>query len=206
MVRYGPEHKVASRQRLVQAGARMFRRKGFNGVGINDLCAEAGLTRGAFYGHFESKSALLAAVLAGAHDFVRRLKARSAKGTSALRRQANAVARDYLAPKNRSAVLGGCSLGALAMDVSRGGASAQQAYAEAVQAVVSEFRRAGDDGGEPLPVDQARAVLALCVGGLLIDNACGDNPEGARVARAAQREVARLLGTESTSNVGQPGV
>ena len=190
-MRYTPEHKDQSRRRLVAAAARLFRRHGYDGVGINDLCAEAGLTRGAFYGHFDSKQALLSAVLAGAHDFVRRLKARTAWTTNGLRRQAAGIARAYLAPKNRAAVASGCSIASLAVDCMRGEAPAQKAYADGVRSVVAEFRRGAD--GETLDADAARAALALCVGGLLIDNACGDDPEGRRVARAAQREVTRLL-------------
>ena len=56
MARYKPEHKDVSRQRLVEASAEAFRRMGYHGIGINDLCAAAGLTRGAFYGHFQAKT------------------------------------------------------------------------------------------------------------------------------------------------------
>ena len=194
MVRYKPDHKDTSRQRLIEAAAALFRRHGFNGVGINDLCGAAGLTRGAFYGHFASKAQLLAAVLGGAHDFVRRLRARSATTTAELRTQAVGVAQDYLAPRNRQAVVAGCSIASLAVDVMRADEQAQATYAEAVKAVVDEFRRGAD--GELLDADQARAALALCVGGLLIDNACGADREGSRVAKAAQVEVARLLNPE----------
>ncbi len=192
MARYSKAHAERSRLAIRDSGARLFRRRGYAGVGIDELCREAGLTRGAFYSHFRSKSALLTAVLAGSHDFVRRLRARAGKSTSALRRQAADVAAAYLAPANRSAVLGGCSLAALAADTSRAEADAQAAYAEAVRSVVAEFRRA--DGDAPmLPLDDARVALALCVGGVLISGACGDDPEGRRVARAATTAVRRLL-------------
>ena len=191
MARYPADHKVRSRQKLVQAAADLFRARGFEGVGIDELCASAGMTRGAFYGHFASKAALLGAVLTGAHDFVCRLQARTATTTRALRRQAAQVARDYLAPSNRDAVVRGCSLASLALDATRGDAAAREAYARAVRAVIAEFRRGAD--GELLDADAARAALALCVGGLLIDNGCGDDPEGRRVARAAQKLVTTLL-------------
>jgi TetR/AcrR family transcriptional repressor of nem operon len=193
MTRYDESHKARSRVSLVEAAAGLFRRRGYSGVGINELCAAAGLTRGAFYGHFDSKAELLTAVLEGAHDLVRRLKSRTARSTNGLRRQGAGVARDYLAPENRQAVIGGCSLSALAVDVARSNPQTQRAYARAVRSVVAELRRG--EAGERLSADRARVVLALCVGGLLIDNACGRDPEGARVARAAQAEVSRLMGS-----------
>ncbi|MEM8766892.1 MAG: TetR/AcrR family transcriptional regulator [Pseudomonadota bacterium] len=191
MARYSAAHKAQSRAALIQAGADLFRARGYNGVGIDELCAEAGLTRGAFYGHFNSKAELLAAVLRGNHDFARRLKARSGKTTQSLRRQGARIARDYLDPDNRQAVVGGCSISALSIDAIRADAGTRAAYVEGVLAVLKEMRRGQDDA--PLDADAARAALALCVGGLLLDNACGEDPEGPRIARAAQKLAGALL-------------
>lgn len=194
MARYSREQVARSRQAIRDKAAQLFRQHGFSGVGIDEVCRQAGLTRGTFYTHFPSKAALLAEVLSGAHDFVRRLKARSEGSTRSLRRQAAEIAGDYLATKNKHAVIGGCSLAALAIDTSRADTDAQAAYADAVGQVIAEFRRAAA-GDKQLSVDRARAALALCVGGLLISNACGDNPEGKALAKAASREATRLLAT-----------
>jgi TetR/AcrR family transcriptional repressor of nem operon len=48
-------HKLESRQRILDAAAELFTRKGFNQVGIDDVMQAAGMTRGAFYAHFDSK-------------------------------------------------------------------------------------------------------------------------------------------------------
>ena len=192
MARYSAEHVERSHEAIRDAAATLFRRRGYAGVGIDELCRNAGLTRGTFYSHFPSKAALLVAVLDGAHDFVRRLKARTARSTTALRRQAADIAAAYLAPKNKHGVIGGCSLASLAMETTRAGPEAQAAYARAVEQVVAEFRR-GEAGSETLSADLARAALALSVGGLLISNACGDAREGRAVARAASRFARRLL-------------
>lgn len=48
-------HKLESRQRILDAAAELFTRKGFNQVGIDDVMRAAGMTRGAFYAHFDSK-------------------------------------------------------------------------------------------------------------------------------------------------------
>lgn len=196
MVRYSKEKIAESRNSIRNSAAHLFRKYGYSGVGINQLCAAAGLTRGTFYSHFASKADLFTAVLRGSHDFVSRLQARSGGSTRALRRQAAKVASDYLAVENRQAVVGGCSIAALAADTTRAGNDAQAAYADAVRQITNEFRRA-EIGDTPLAIDDARAALALCVGGLLISNACGDHQEGKRVAKAAQRQVVRLLTGEA---------
>lgn len=192
MARYTPEHKQRSRETLISAAAALFRKKGYTGVGIDELCAAAGLTRGAFYGHFRSKAVLFSAVLNGAHDFVRRLRERPGNTSATLRAQGVKIASDYLTPSNRKAVVGGCSLAALAADTIRGDTDAQRGYAAAVTEVVDELTR-GANAQPAMAADQARAILALCVGGLLINNACGDNPEGKKIALAARRAIAQLI-------------
>ncbi|MGF3025751.1 TetR/AcrR family transcriptional regulator [Methylobacterium aquaticum] len=49
--------------RLVQAARRAFAEKGYAGASMDDLTAEAGLTRGALYHHFGDKRGLLQAVI-----------------------------------------------------------------------------------------------------------------------------------------------
>lgn len=188
MTRYSKTHKAQSRNALLQSAATLFRRHGYRGVGIDDLCAQAGLTRGAFYAHFKSKAALLAEVMRGPHDFVRRLQARRTRDGRGLRRGAVRVAQDYLQAEHRDAVVGGCSLASLAMDTARADAPTQKAYALAVEQVVEEIRR-----GTEITQAQAHAALALCVGGLLISAACGREPSANQMSRAARKAVRQIL-------------
>lgn len=51
-------HKPRTRVRILQAAAGLFIQHGFKGVGIDAIMQHAGLTRGAFYAHFDSKSDL----------------------------------------------------------------------------------------------------------------------------------------------------
>src|SRR4026209_252539 len=63
-MRYGKDHKQASRQRIVEAAGRRFKEDGIDGAGVAAVMSDAGLTNGAFYGHFTSKEELVANVLA----------------------------------------------------------------------------------------------------------------------------------------------
>ena len=51
----------------MQAAYKLFRRRGFFRVGVDEIAADAGVTKRTLYYHFESKDALLAAVLASQH-------------------------------------------------------------------------------------------------------------------------------------------
>lgn len=55
---WSKDHKQQSRSRIINAAARLFTQQGFDGVNIDQVMAEAGMTRGAFYSHFKSKSDL----------------------------------------------------------------------------------------------------------------------------------------------------
>ena len=59
MARYSPEHKEATRRRMIATAGRRFKSDGIDGSGIATLVADAGLTNGAFYGHFSSKDDLV---------------------------------------------------------------------------------------------------------------------------------------------------
>src|SRR3954469_13396345 len=63
MARYGTEHKEATRRRIVETAGRRLKRDGIDGSGIATLMADAGLTNGAFYAHFDSKDDLVATVI-----------------------------------------------------------------------------------------------------------------------------------------------
>ena len=55
--KHQPERGDA-RSRLLDAAMLVIREKGFSGTSVDDLCTVAGVTKGAFFHHFESKEAL----------------------------------------------------------------------------------------------------------------------------------------------------
>ena len=79
-MRYPSEHKAEVRRRIVECAASLFRRRGYDGVGIDAIMAEAELTRGGFYGHFKSKADLFAAVAAHVRGWIARTPLRERRG------------------------------------------------------------------------------------------------------------------------------
>jgi AcrR family transcriptional regulator len=63
-----PRSGERTRQRILDAAYRLFRRKGFTRVSMDDIAAATAVTKRTLYHHFESKDALLAAVLAAQHE------------------------------------------------------------------------------------------------------------------------------------------
>jgi len=57
-MRYKADQKEETRNRIVAAAERSFKKGGYSGVGVDGLAKEAGVTSGAFYGNFPSKKAV----------------------------------------------------------------------------------------------------------------------------------------------------
>jgi AcrR family transcriptional regulator len=55
--------KEETREELIAAGMELFAKRGLDGPSLDDICAHAGLTRGAFYVHFEDRDDFLLAVM-----------------------------------------------------------------------------------------------------------------------------------------------
>jgi TetR/AcrR family transcriptional repressor of nem operon len=53
-----PEPRKSARDKLLEAALTMVREKGYSATTVDELCARAGVTKGAFFHHFKSKDDL----------------------------------------------------------------------------------------------------------------------------------------------------
>lgn len=58
-MRYRPEHKIETHEKIVKDASRRVRAEGLNGAAVAAVMRDAGLTHGGFYKHFASKDELL---------------------------------------------------------------------------------------------------------------------------------------------------
>src|SRR2546421_954752 len=111
------EQAAQNRERIVETAARLFRERGFEGIGVADLMKEAGLTHGGFYGHFSSKEDLMAKACARASARSRALWGKLAE--RAPDDPLSEIAGVYLTSRHRDNPGTGCLMAALAADASR---------------------------------------------------------------------------------------
>src|SRR3974390_3605015 len=57
-MRYSAQHKQETRERIINSARRLFNRRGFAAVTIDEIMRHAQLTRGGFYKHFDTKEQL----------------------------------------------------------------------------------------------------------------------------------------------------
>ncbi|MCP2243535.1 TetR/AcrR family transcriptional regulator [Lentzea aerocolonigenes] len=170
MARYGKEHKLATRQRIIETAGRRFKRSGIDGSGVATLMADAGLTNGAFYAHFESKEDLVATAVSDQLRDQREQLAAVAPGRAGVEQ----IVRAYLSPEHRDHPEEGCPSAALLDEISRCGDPTRQAYTDSMLAIIDDFaaRLAPSD-----PQSAHTAVLsvyALMVGTLQLSRALTD--------------------------------
>lgn len=190
---YTAEHSAKTRARIVESARILFNRHGFEGVTIDMVMAEAGLTRGGFYNHFESKEALYSAAVA---SFLmgRGAEWREAAGVDPgdpgpdMARQMIA---GYLSPEHLGDLDGQCPMIALPSDIARANPEVRASYQLLLQSMVGLFE-GGCDGDAPSARIRALSLAALCVGGMVIARTLPDSGLADEV-RAAAFETAKAL-------------
>jgi TetR/AcrR family transcriptional repressor of nem operon len=117
-MRYGPDHKLKTHQRIVKAASRQFRAQGLSGPGLARVMRATGLTVGGFYKHFRSKDDLVTeAVAESLRDLRERMlePARQAPPGEAWKQ----IIRNYLSIEHCEHADVGCPIAALAPEISR---------------------------------------------------------------------------------------
>lgn len=159
--------RAETRQRILTAAGHLFREHGIDGVGVDAVMKEAGLTHGGFYLHFASKEALAAEV---SRSLLQKAAARwdeisrSPDRDAALQRIVGA----YLDP-NRIAAVHGCPLTTLGPDVARRSTS-REAVGGALRGMLDALTRV-------LPGrkrQKALASLSTMVGAVVLSRLADD--------------------------------
>ena len=117
-MRYEPEHKTRTRERIIRNAARKLRAEGLSGPGVASVMKASGLTVGGFYKHFRSKDELLAEAIArGFSEFSEKVFAslESTPPESSWKE----IVRWYLSPEHCNHPDTGCPVVTLAPDVPR---------------------------------------------------------------------------------------
>lgn len=56
---YPVDHKLKTREKIITSARKLWKTKGYAGASVDTVMKDAGLTRGGFYAHFQSKDDLL---------------------------------------------------------------------------------------------------------------------------------------------------
>jgi TetR/AcrR family transcriptional repressor of nem operon len=174
------DQAAENRERIVDTASRLFRDNGFDGIGIDAIMKEAGLTHGGFYGHFGSKDDLAAEAVTRA----------LARGHEKQRRFTNLhdLVTDYLSERHCADRTNGCALAALGADIARQGKGVRSGLTASVRAQFDRLAGLIRGGSAARRRKRAIATLAGAVGALTLARAV-DDPALSKEILAAAREA-----------------
>ena len=191
MARYGKEHKEATRQRITETAGRRFKRDGIDGSGIATLMADAGLTNGAFYAHFESKDDLVATIVAdqlrGQREWIR--------STATDRAGIEQIVREYLSPSHRDNPAEGCPSAALLDEIGRCPDVTKQAYTAGVLGFIDDIAVVLAPNDPESARAKVLSVYALMVGTLQLSCALADRQLADQVLEQGIQNALTVLDT-----------
>ena len=187
---YPKDHKAKTRARIVEAARILFNRHGFDGVSIDQVMAEAGLTRGGFYAHFSGKDELCAEAMT---SFLKGRGARWHKEAGIVpdRGEAEMARRmvdAYLSRQHLDDLDGQCPMVALSSDAARNGPGVRDSYERLLAAMVW-LLETNLGAAQPNARKDALATAALCVGGMILARTLPDSALADEIREAAHEQA-----------------
>ncbi|MCC8951619.1 TetR/AcrR family transcriptional regulator [Bradyrhizobium sp. Arg62] len=176
-MRFEKGHKLSTRRHIIDVASKCVRRDGISASGIAGIMGEAGLTKGAFSPHFESKDVLVREALTKAlGDQQHCLEEDQLKGLDL-----EGAIRRYLNSAHLKAPADGCPSAALLPEIARQLLSIRQDYEKALQRYVATLAALlpGADTAENRR--RARAIFGLMVGTLQFARAVPDTAEAQQI-------------------------
>jgi TetR/AcrR family transcriptional repressor of nem operon len=182
--------KARSRERILNEAATQIRDAGLDALSIGSLMQQVKLTHGGFYGHFASRSDLIAAALEQALN--------AGEATARASRDpdkpvgVNSLVRSYLSRTHRDSRQTGCAIGALISDVGRADEQCRAVMEPHIEAFIAKVADAfGDD-------DDARAIVAVSamVGALAVSRVLTDQKRSDAILRTVRDRIVAMASDE----------
>jgi TetR/AcrR family transcriptional regulator, transcriptional repressor for nem operon len=183
-MRYAKDHKAETRKKILEVASRLFREKGYDGIGVDAIMNEAGLTAGGFYSHFASKEALFAESIGNAYDSRNQSLQASLKSKGDADYLQNLIY-GYLSRTHRDMTAEGCIFPTLTTDVMRGSNETRASYEQRLQKFISTIETQLPEGKTP-ERERAIAILVQLIGGVMLARAVSDEKLSGDILKACR--------------------
>jgi len=187
-MRVSREQARENRQNILWAAARLFRERGIDAAGVDDITRAAGLTHGGFYGHFDSKQSLTAEAVAQALS----MSSESWRNTSRSSRPKQAfgvLISKYLSPAHRDSPGRGCPLAALGTEVARQPKTVRRSFTRGLERMIETLSGLLPGPKRSERDAQAVATVATLVGSIVLARAVDDLELSDLILKATASEL-----------------
>ncbi|MYM21925.1 TetR family transcriptional regulator [Duganella sp. FT135W] len=189
-MQYSDEQREEARQRLLSGIGRGFRRHGYSGIGVDGLAKAAGVTSGAFYSHFRSKTeAFERAVIDGMDEL--------AQGVAGFQLEYGAdwivhFVDFYLGVKRTCDLGQACALQSLGPEIMRAGDDARGMYQRQMMVVIEQVALKMPHATAALRTERAWALMSLLSGAVIAARSMQDAAVSDHISAAA-RQAALMI-------------
>ena len=178
-----------NRQKILTAAWRLFREKGFDGVGVDEVAKLAELSPSVIYRHFGSKGGLLTAVCAqameAAHEVWRQELPKSDDVLSL-------IAKEYLHLDHIDRVDGACPVPVLATDAAHRKGEASDVFRDGLQAFFEILGQHLHRGNRREDREAAISIWASLTGAILLARAVNNEKLASEILRAVGAQLRRM--------------
>jgi len=175
--------KGRNRERILDEAAKQIRETGLEALSVGKLMQQVDLTHGGFYGHFASRSELIAealkrALAAGKAQF-------QASRDPGRARSFATIVKSYLSRTHRDSRSTGCAMAALISDVARADALPRQVMEQSLEEFIATVAQTMQDQ------DDAKAVSAVSamIGAIVISRVMTDEKRSDAILRAVRQNL-----------------
>lgn len=191
-----------NRQTVINVASRLFRERGFDGIGLKDLMEAAGLTQGAFYKQFESKQDLVAQASRQA------LESASSRWSAAAaanpRDPLEAVLAFYLSPEHREEKMDGCPIVALGSDAARQGSDVRASFEAGIKAYLDVLGHMVSATDGKAAQRKAMAMLSTMIGAVTLSRIVNDPELAQALLDAAAHQVRDTVAARKDGRHSRP--
>lgn len=186
-MRASKEHMDKIRAHILESSGQGFREEGYQGLGINALAKRAGMTSGAFYGHFPSKSqAFHEVVEKGMCDY-----------KDSVAQFKNLYQDDwpkhfldfYLSQEHLSDVANSCVVPALSCDVMRADDQTKAVYSALLEQIATQISHSTPERGKA----GALALISLLAGSIMIARSVDSQRLQQEILQSARQQADLLI-------------
>ena len=194
---YTKAHKQQSREKILSSARQLFSTQGFDAVTVDQVMADCGMTRGAFYAHFDSKSALYneALMFSAGHSRLGNPKPDSLDTRQWLLRQLDG----YLSLEH---VRGEqpCPLAFMANDITSRDPQTRQTYATAYQRMNSKLLELISSYTDA-DIAQVQSLTSLMIGAVAVARAMPDETMAQQHLDACRAQARRIFAQQSDQSI-----
>ena len=193
-MRVSRDQAAENRQNVIDVASRLFRERGFDGIGIKDLMAGAGMTQGAFYKQFQSKEDLAAQASKRAlEDAVNRWSRAITENPDDPIGAISAIVEFYLSPEHLGEKMNGCPMVALGADAARQGPDVKASFESGINVHLDILENLIAETGDEKPRDTAMAILSMMIGAMTLSRAVNDTGLAKNILTANAAQIHKIF-------------